>query len=41
VAGNRSHVDVCTDPDIGMKTMTERDRIDRSPYLTMEGKPIP
>lgn len=39
--GNRSDLDVCTYPDLDMKTTTERYRIDRSPYVTMKGEPIP
>ncbi len=39
--GNRSDLDVCTYPDIGMKTTTERYRLDRSPRITLEGDPIP
>lgn len=39
--GNRSDLDVCTYPDIDMKTTTERYRLDRSPRITLEGDPIP
>jgi uncharacterized cupin superfamily protein len=39
--GNRSDQDVCTYPDIDMKTTTQRYRLDRSPWITLEGDPIP
>jgi uncharacterized cupin superfamily protein len=39
--GNRSDLDVCTYPDINMKTTVERYRLDRSPWITLEGVPIP
>lgn len=39
VVGGHSDEDVCTYPDIGMKTTAERYRTDRDPYLTLDGVP--
>lgn len=41
VVGGRSDDDTCVYPDIAMRTTTARYRLDRDPYLTMDGVPYP
>ncbi len=41
VVGGHSDEDICTYPDIGMKTTADRYRTDRDPYRTLDGAPYP